>query len=57
MEEKEKSEKYQKLLNLHGRLDEVKKMKKNAAADYRDQIKDIEGEIKDLVMELKEEDQ
>ena len=55
MENKEREEKYSKLLNLHGQLKEIKAIKKSMAADYRDQIKDIEKEIQALVEELKEE--
>jgi gas vesicle protein len=52
---KDNKEKYQKLLNLHDQLKEIKSIKKSMAADYRGQIKDIEGEIQDLVQELQDE--
>jgi len=53
MEAKVKEEKYQKLLTLHERVKELKQIKKSMNADYRDQIKDVESEIEDLVVELK----
>jgi len=53
MDEKERKDDYQKLLNLHEQLEDVKRLKKAAASDYRDQIKNIEGEIQDLVKKLK----
>ncbi len=48
-------ERYSKLLNLHERLKEVKSMKKSAAKDYRDQIKEIEEEIEGLVEDIREQ--
>jgi len=45
-----------KLLNLHKRLKDVKKMSKASARDYKDQIKEINNEIDDVVDELTEEE-
>ena len=42
-----------KVINLNNRKKEVKQMKKTAAADYRDQLKDIGAEIDDMMEALK----
>lgn len=48
-------EKVNKLLDLHKRLREVKAMRKSMAEDYKDQIKEIEKEIDDLIKEMEED--
>jgi len=50
--EESRDELLNKLLNLEKRLIDVTGMKRTAAADYRDQIKDIKDEIKEVVKEL-----
>jgi len=45
---------YDKLIQLHDNLKAVKKQKKSMNNDYRDQIKEIEAEISDVVEEIKE---
>ncbi len=42
-----------KVLNLHNRKKDVVKMKKTAAADYRDQLKEIDLELDDTMEALK----
>jgi len=42
------------LLNLHKRLKETKASKKSMVRDYKDQIKEIESDIEDIVDELVE---
>ena len=41
-----------KLYRLEKQKAEVSAMKKSMASDYRDQLKDIDGEIKDVMAEL-----
>ena len=48
-------EKVNKLLDLHKRLREVKAMRKSMVEDYKDQIKEIEKEIDDLIKEMEED--
>ena len=48
------NEQLEKLYRLDKQLLEVKAMKKSMAKDYRDQIKDIEGEIKDLMLAIED---
>ena len=50
----ERQELFNKLLNLHTRLVESKRNKKNVMQEYKDEIKDIEDEIDEIVKELKE---
>ena len=50
--EEDRKELFNRLLNLEKRLNDVKAMKKTAMRDYNDQIKDIQGEIKEVVEEL-----
>jgi len=51
-ETNKRDELVKKMLNLHTRLKDVKKMKKSAMIDYKDQIKEIESEIEDVITEL-----
>jgi len=41
-----------KMLNLHKLRKDVTKMKKSAASDYKDQLKEINLEIEDVIDEL-----
>ena len=55
MDTEKRDELVKKLVNLYDRYTDIEKMKKAAAADYRDQLKEIKDEIKDVVGELKDE--
>ena len=51
---KNQSELHIELENLEKRVREVKKMKKSAMTDYKDQIGDIESSIEQVLKDLSE---